>query len=435
MRGSVRFIGDRIASMKTRYIVAAAALALPLATQAARADDAPAAPAKWSDTLKIGAQVEAGIVGNFNNPKDNLNYGQLYTDRANTPVFNQGLLSIGRPVDPKATDYDVGFKVQGMFGTDARYTHFMGVLTNATKAQNQFDLLEASVTAHTPWLTDGGVDLQAGLWPTLLGFETIDASTNPFYSHSYIFNFGLPVKHAGANGIIHATGNLDLYLGVDSGNQTTPWADNNDGASFLGGVKLTLLDGNFSVLALTHYGPEDATKALKPLNAGNYKRSYNDVIITYKASDALTLTTELNYIKEDAGLIVGRNVKAAEGGGIAQYAAYTLTDTWTLNARAEAFIDTRSYFVAAFPASTGAVNALEGNAYAVPAYAGTGRNTYGALTAGATYKPALPDWAGSVAMLIRPELRVDNVLSGNAVFDSAKDRTAVTASADIVLTY
>ncbi len=430
--------------MKTREIIAAAALMLPFITAIASAQDAtppaptapaaPAAPANWTDTLKFGAQIEAGIAGNPSGPSNNLNYGQLYTDRSNEPVLNQALLSYGRPVDPKATTYNFGFKVQGMWGTDARYTHFARLFDKTTRSEYQFDLVEASASAFLPVLTEGGVNVQAGLWPTLLGFETIDASTNPFYTHSYIYNFGLPVKHAGINAILHATPNVDVYLGVTAGNQTIPGVDNNGSAAFLGGVKLTLLDGNFSVLALTHIGPENASRAIKPLNASKYDRAFNDVIVTYKASEALTFTTEFNYVREDLGTVTAQgNIKNAEAYGVAQYAAYTLTDTWTLNARAEAFADTRSFFVADFPTTQGAVRVLEG--YSAPVVSGTGRNTYGALTIGATYKPALPAWADGITMLIRPEARVDSVLNGNARYNSGKDRTAGLFSTDIVLTY
>ncbi len=424
--------------MKCLNLAIATALALPFAASLAMAEDpkpgdAPAAPAKWSDTIKLGAQVEFGIAGNPSGPSDNLNYGNLFTDRANEPVMNQALLSITRPIDPKATDYDIGFKLQGMYGTDSRYTHFARLWDKVTRSRYQPDIVEASVTAHTPWLTTGGVDIQAGLWPSPLGFETIDASTNPFYSHSYIFNFGLPFKHSGINAVIHATDQLDVTLGVTAGNQTIPGMDNNGSAAFLGGFKYTMLGGNLSVIALTHIGPENASRAIAPLDAGKYNRAYNDVVVAWKATDALTFTTELNYIREDLGSIQPSGIKNAEGYGIAQYVAYALNDKLTLNGRAEAFADTRSFFVAAFPTAQGPARALEG--YSYPSVTGTGHNLYGALTAGVTYKPALPGWADGVTMLVRPEARVDNVMSGNARYNAGKDRTGVTLSADIVLTY
>jgi hypothetical protein len=97
------------------------------------------------------------------------------------------------------------------------------------------------------------------------------------------------------------------------------------------------------------------------------------------------------------------------------------------------FVDTRSFFVAGFPTAQGPVRALEG--YSTPTVTGTGRNTYGAITLGVTYKPALPAWANGVTMLIRPEARVDTVLNGNARYNAGGDRTSGTLSTDMVLTY
>src|SRR5690242_9283279 len=60
-------------------------LALGIAS-AARAEDKPVA---WTDTLKFSGYVEAGITGNPDSPADGINFGHLFTDRANTPLLNQ----------------------------------------------------------------------------------------------------------------------------------------------------------------------------------------------------------------------------------------------------------------------------------------------------------------------------------------------------------
>lgn len=430
--------------MKTRHLVAAAAFAMPLAcAAAAHADDAaaaPAAPAAWADTLKFGAQVEAGIAGNFAAPNNNLNYGQLYTDRANSPVVNQVLLSYGRPVDPKATDYDIGFKVQGIYGTDGRYTHQAYIFDHFTKGQMQPGIMEVSLDAFTPWLTEGGINWQVGIFPTLLGFETIDTSTNPFYSHSYIYNFGLPVNHTGFNAIVHATDALDIYGGVDTGNQTMPGYDNNHSEAFLAGLKYTFSD-SLNVLALAHYGAEDPQRFLNSYgkyNANNYYRAYVDAVISYKVSDKLTLTTEINYIKDDFSGLFGKKgaVLAGEAKGIAQYAAYTFSDSVTLNARAELFNDNRGLFVSSFTSSNGAQQYLQGNPNVAFANSAFGFNsTYGEATLGLTFKPTMPDSLSDITTLIRPELRVDRVIGGPARFNNGADKTAVTASVDVVFTY
>ena len=90
----------------------------------------------------------------------------------------------------------------------------------------------------------------------------------------------------------HVNDMLDVYAGVDTGTNTTfgPLGDNNSAIGGIGGFNLTLMGGNLTILALTHMGPEQATRVLSPVgfNADGEWRSYNDVVITYKASDALT---------------------------------------------------------------------------------------------------------------------------------------------------
>ena len=102
-------------------------------------------------------------------------------------------------------------------------------------------MVEANVLAHLPWLTEGGIDLKVGQYPTPLGYETIDPSTNPFYSHSYIFQFGLPFKHTGALTVTHVNDMLDVYAGIDTGTNTTfgPLGDNNGAIGGIGGFNLT----------------------------------------------------------------------------------------------------------------------------------------------------------------------------------------------------
>ncbi|MGH6829940.1 MAG: outer membrane beta-barrel protein, partial [Methylocella sp.] len=75
-------------------------------------------PASWWDTLMVSGHIQAGVALNGDNPPDGLNFGHLFTDRANEPLLNQTILTVQRPLDPKATDYDFGFKAQLMYGSD-----------------------------------------------------------------------------------------------------------------------------------------------------------------------------------------------------------------------------------------------------------------------------------------------------------------------------
>ena len=293
-------------------------------------------------------------------------------------LLNQVLLSVQRLPDPKATGYDFGFQIQALYGSDARYVQFMGELNSTFASRNQLAFINANVQAHLPWLTAGGIDLKVGQYPTPLGYETIDPSTNPFYSHSYIFNFGLPYVHTGAIAVTHVNPILDVYGGVDTGMNTTFGAGDNNGAvAELAGVNLTLLDSKLTILALSHFGPENPTRTVPKANC--CWRSENDIVITYKATDKLAFTTELNLINDSNF--------AANAYGAAQYVSYALNDAVTLNARAEIYRDEKGFFVAAFPGNHGFINAQLGFPATV---LGAGPATYSEFTLGLTYKPTLP---------------------------------------------
>src|SRR5207248_1278260 len=141
------------------------------------ADEAPPAAPTPPPELKLWGSIEGGITFNPDSPKDKKNFGQLFTDLANRPILNQVLLTAEKAIDP-ATDYSVGFKLQGMYGSDARLTHYLALADHSPNRRNQFDLVEANVSVHTPWLGAGGMDIKAGFYPTLLGAEVIDASGN-----------------------------------------------------------------------------------------------------------------------------------------------------------------------------------------------------------------------------------------------------------------
>jgi len=403
----------------------APAAAPPAAPAAAPAAPEPGpAPAfgspEWISGIKFGAQFEGGVVFNTTSPSNGLNFGQLFTDRSNQATLNQALITLGRTIDPKTTGFDVGFKLQFMYGADARYTHFLGVFDHATSDRYQVDITEANVTMRLPVLTEGGIDLKAGMYSTPMGLETIDPSTNPFYSHSYIFNFGLPLKHTGLYTITHLSDVVDLHLGVDTGINTTfgsGQGDNNGAAAFLGGLGFNLLDGKLTILALTHIGPENAVHAVGSV-ANSRQRYSNDVLLTYKVDDKLTLTTEANLIRDD--------LANANGFGAAQYISYALTDTWTLNGRAEIFRDDKGFFVAAYPRNLDPVNVLGG--FPNQSF-GAGPTTFSEFTVGATWKPEMP--APVASLQVRPELRYDQALTSNKPFSGRSN--ALTLAADIVI--
>ena len=384
---------------------------------------APANLSEWASSIKLDFQGDAGITVNPAGPDNRRNFGRLFDDNSNRPVLNQFLVTLGRTVDPKATSPDVGFKLQLMYGSDARIVHTLGVFDQLIHDRNQLDIVEANVTVRLPGLFANGLDIKAGLYPTPLGVELIDPKTNAFYSHSYIFNYGLPYKHVGALATAHVSDLIDLYLGIDSGTNVAVGygnGDNNNRPGGIAGIGFNMLDGKLTVLALSHMGPENSKRNTPFANSA--MRYYNDLAVVWKATDKLTLTTEGNYVREDGF--------RAEAWGIAQYASYALSDTVTLNGRAEIYRDNTNFFVST-PVAERDYVALERGVFSRFILAPK-PTTYTEFTAGLTYKPS---WAPQQlsTLLIRPEVRYDQTLNNSRVYNDSKDRGAVTLAADVII--
>ncbi len=402
----------------TTVRLAQAVAPTPAAAPAAP-DTAEAAPTgmMWGP-VKFSIQGEAGVIFNPYRTQDNSNFGQLFTDKANQAQLNQILLGAEKDVDPKATGFDWGFKVQFQYGSDSRYTHFLGELDRSTSDRYQFDVAEADLSLHLPWLTEGGTDVKVGQYPTPIGYEVINPAANPFYSHSYIFNFGIPLKHTGFYAETHVSPLLDLYYGVDSGVNTSLFSgDDNGSAAGLAGLGVNLLDGNLTLLALTHFGPENPSRLHPP--AGY--RYLNDVTVTWKATPDLTFVTEGNFIRDDAF--------KAEAYGAAQYVSYALNDVLTLNGRGEVFRDNNNFFVAYFPGNLDYVNAEEG--YPYTSFTAARATTYSEFTVGLTYKPTTPPPLAT--FMVRPELRYDSTLNGTKPYNGGTRSGAFTFGTDLII--
>ncbi len=418
-----------ITALATGFSVAQAAdlAATPVAP-------APPLPAfSLFEGVEFHVQGEGGILGNVANPPDGQNVGHLYTDRANVPLINQVLFTATKAIDPKATGYAFGFTLQGLFGSDERYNHFLGIGDSFITSRNQLGVVQAFGAAHLPFFTEGGVDVKAGLFTSPMGFETLDPSTSPFYSHSYIYNYGVTFNHTGILTTTHINSTLDFYLGIDTGNQTTFGTNgdpNRQPAGFVGFGLNNLLDNKLTILALSHIGPEN-NFTVDPA-ANKDVRYYNAVDFTYKINDDLTSVTELDYVRDDfrnAGL----SGIGASAYGISQYFSYSLNKQVTLNARGEVFRDSDGFFVANFPGNLDAVRALKG--LANTAFT-AGPTTYSEITLGLTYKPDAPK--PFVLVMVRPEVRYDRSLSGNSPFNPSngnvgRSRDQFTFGGDITL--
>ncbi|HEX4195046.1 MAG TPA: outer membrane beta-barrel protein [Stellaceae bacterium] len=433
--------------MSLRFLNGAAAVALMAALapvspasaqQAAPADQsaAPAAPAApthfvWNG-ITISGHVDAGTNINPDSPDNNTNFGQLFTDRSNSFRMNQANIALEQDIDSSASTFNWGWRIEGMYGTDARFTHTIGLFDRATNSPYQWDLVEGSVSGHFPVVFSGGIDVKAGIYPTPIGYEVIDANGNFFYTHSYIFNFGIPLKHTGTYATAHVTDMIDVWAGVDTGvNAGVPFlrgSDNNKSGAVLAGFGINNPLPNLTILGLAHIGPENgyvegasvttgATAFYNGHDPNSSVRQIYDLVTTWKATDQITVVNETNYIRDD--------LFHATAEGTAFYGIYKWNDQWSFGARGEVFRDDQGFFVTAFQESQAFMNAERGigmgntvgptNAFNSGYNAG--KATYSELTVGANWAPAVAfpsQLPSTLGLTIRPEVRWDHAYGLNA---------------------
>ncbi len=114
----------------------------------------------------------------------------------------------------EGTEWDLGGRFDFLFGTDAIYTQAFGISafdenTGAPSDRGNWDLNlcckstrtygialpQAYLEAYVP--IGNGLNIKAGHFYTPLGYETVPAPDNFFYTHAYILNSGEPFTHTG----------------------------------------------------------------------------------------------------------------------------------------------------------------------------------------------------------------------------------------------
>ena len=379
----------------------------------------PAPAASTPATTKFYGWIDSGITLNSTRANDRQNFGRLFDNAADELLLNQLAVTAERTLGSDASKFAWGFKAQAIYGSDARFIHGLGLLDNAANMRNQPDISELYLNLHFPVISSGGVDVKTGKFVTLEGAETIDPRSNFFYSHTYVFNFGIPFQHAGVLATLHASDTFDLMAGITRG-VNTALTDNNGAVSFHGGIGFNkLLGGKISGLLSVHIGPETPhdTKDLRYLN---------DLTLTYTISDKQSVIVDLNYAQDDAAKVSGQ--------GAAIYFQQTVSDTVSVALRGEAWRDSEGFFVAQLAANDDAINLLAGYPNLNIRTIGGGSTTYGALTLGANIK--VPSVSKSLAgLVIRPEIRYDKSLTNTTPFIDSSHKNQFTFGVDAVLTF
>ena len=314
--------------------------------------------------------------------------------------FNQLYAIFERPIDTTC-GWDVGGRVDFLYGTDARFTEVPGLeqRQDGSDHWNSRTFYRASLPQMYAEIGSGDLSVRVGHWYTTIGYEVIPGPSNFFYSHDYAMLYAQPFTHTGVIGTYSYSEQLSFYGAVHNGWNSFDATTNR--AALLTGFNWTSCDERLGVAVALTTGDEINSQGVYS------ERSLYSFVVNYH------VTSDLEYViqhdngwQEDDG---GADVDA-EWYGINQYLLYTVNDCWAAGARFEWFRDDDGIRVPDFAGNTG----FAGDFYEV---------TLGLR------------WTRDTNIIVRPEIRWDWYDGMDLPFDDGTQDDQFTAAVDAIVLF
>ena len=377
--------------------------------------------------MTLTGYADLGGTVNGENPSDRWN-GTLGANDRNEFQLNQLYFALEKATKAGDCDWDLGGRLDLMYGTDARWYESAGLeRTSGGKEKwvtNERFYHLALIQAYGEIAFD---DWKAkfGKWNTPMGYEVVDSTANFFYSHSYMCLYGMPFTQTG----LLATKTVDEQLSYSLG-FSTGWDnffDNQQRVDFVGSINLTSCDKRSNLVFTIITGDERTTDPdALPIESN---RTAYDIVFTRKLTDRLAWTIEHNFgIQQKGAYDPNWETVATRAGqwyGITNYLTYQLSCDWWLGGRFEWFRDPDGTRV--LPVG----DTLTGGTSNSASNVGYEGNFY-EYTIGLNYKPVC-----NPNLVVRPEVRWDHFdgQTNNAPFKDGNKNDQFTFAIDATIKF
>ncbi len=335
--------------------------------------------------VRVRGWLDGGFVYNTSNPDSRFNGPYNSVDRSSEPMFNQAYVIFDR-ARPADGSFGTGFRVDALFG----YDHFLGQSRGFevdrdfnTRWNGQYYGL-AIPQAYIEAGTDRAA-LKLGHFYSTIGYETLAATGNFFYSHAYSYQFGQPFTHWGGLLTTKWGRNWEAHAGLVNGWDTLVGRANN--INVLAGLKYTADSRSWwSSFALVSGQEQNNLSGLPGVAGTDGNRSRYSFLIGLTPGGPCGHWEYVfhHYYGFQENGTAQRNL--ARWYGIDQYLYYRVSNTLRVGSRFEWFRDEDGTRVGLNRASNPNNPPLPGN--------------YFALTGGLNYAP-------TANFVIRPEVRWD----------------------------
>ncbi|MEX0977742.1 MAG: outer membrane beta-barrel protein, partial [Pirellulales bacterium] len=201
-----------------------------------------------SECLKCRGVNVQGFLGwnpftwNTSSPADRFNGPVTWTDRSNEITMNQMYLFAERATDTGGSGWDWGYRIDGMYGTDARFTTASGLETRGYFTSPKWSTQRFYGPALPQFYLEGAVNdlkVKVGHYYAPVGYEVVPTTGNFFPNLPYTFQYGEPFTFTGVQATWQMSENVAVGGGAFQG-----W-DNFDNSNPNTGFNVTYVE-NFS---------------------------------------------------------------------------------------------------------------------------------------------------------------------------------------------
>jgi hypothetical protein len=260
-----------------------------------------------------GATSAAGTGGSFNNIEDRLNLHQQY-------------FYVGKEADG-SNGPGLGFRADFIYGIDGQDTQSFGNPAASFDNGGSFNhgIYGWAIPQLYGEVAMGDLSVIVGHFYTLVGYETVTAPDNFFYSHSMTQYNSEPFTHTGVLATYKGFENMTVYggwtLGWDSGFDNV-----NSGNNLIGGFSANLTD-EITFTYINTYG-----------NFGARGGAGQDSSYAHSMVMDVALTNNFKYVLQSDVVTIDRDVAATVGNdqvGVNQYFIYQYNDILSFGTRIE----------------------------------------------------------------------------------------------------
>lgn len=313
----------------------------------------------------------------------------IFNDQANEYMLNQVYLTFGRDISRDGCCWDLGGRIDVLYGTDYFFIQADGLETRSDGSQQingsngprnagnaalyGLALPQFYVEGNVPW--GNGVQVKAGHFYTIMGYESVMAPENFFYSRSYMMQFGEPFTHTGILATTKTSPCMTWVGGITRGWNT--FEQQNGQIGFLGGFFWESPHEATKLSFTLHSGSEDPT--------GDNNRTTYSLVFQQRLNQCWTMALHHNLGTEENAQVTTNNgaLGQATWYGLGGYLFYSVNPCLDLGTRLEWFDDRDNARVSGISNA----NVADGGSYFN-------------MTFGANYRPT--PW-----FIVRPEVRWD----------------------------